>query len=59
MANLTEEQMEIIAERAAGKAIEKVYTAIGESVVKKLYWVIGVAVVSGLVWMAGGQIPKG
>ena len=42
---LTEAEMNAIAERAADRAIEKVYEQIGKSVAQKIYWFIGVAVV--------------
>ena len=42
--NLSDGDIELIAERAAEKAIQKVYEQIGESVAKKAYWFIGVVV---------------
>lgn len=54
---LTDEQINVIAERAAEKAIAKVYEQIGRSVVKKALFVIGAAVVAVLAWLAGtGQL---
>ena len=45
IATLTDEQIELIAERAAEKAIERVYTEIGKSVVRKALWLLGIVVV--------------
>ena len=47
---LNESQIEIIAERAAEVALERVYTSIGKSVVNKVLWLAGAA---GLAVMAG------
>ncbi len=38
---LTDEQIEAIAERAAEVALNKVYTEVGKSVLKKLAWLAG------------------
>ena len=46
---LTDEQMEIIAERAAEKALAKVYTEVGKSVITKILWLVGALV---LGWAA-------
>lgn len=51
---LTEEQMNAVAELAAEKALEKVYSEVGKSIVKKLFWVAG-AVAIGLVYFLGGK----
>ena len=48
---LTDEQIDVIAERAAAKAIEKVYTEIGKNVVKRLFWLVGVATLVLLAWL--------
>lgn len=55
---LSDGEIEIIAERAAEKAIQKVYEEIGKSVAQKVYWFIGVAVVSMLMLAAGHNIIK-
>ena len=52
-ANLSEAEMDAIAERAADRAIRKMYESIGKSVAQKLYWAIGLAVVGMMFWMAG------
>ena len=51
--NLTDSQIEAIAERAAGKALEKVYAEVGKSVLKKLAWLVGLVVVSAAMYLAG------
>jgi putative NADH-flavin reductase len=50
---LTEEQLEAIAERAAERALEKVYASIGKSVVQKILWVVGAASLAIFAWMKG------
>lgn len=57
---LTDAQIEIIAERAAEVALEKVYTEVGKSVLKKLAWLTGAAVIGLFMWLAGhNSLPKG
>ena len=41
--DLSDELIEKIAERAAAKALEKVYTGVGKSVLTKLLWIFGAA----------------
>lgn len=57
MKNLTDEEIEIIAERAAEKAIEKitshVYQEIGKGVVSKFLTAVGVIVLVVLSWAYG------
>lgn len=53
---LSEEQMEMIAEKAAEKALQKVYANVGKGIVHKLAWVIGAIVVGLLFWMGGKGI---
>jgi hypothetical protein len=56
---LTDEQIEHIAERAAEVALNKVYTEVGKSVLKKLAWLTGAAVIGLAMWLAGnGSLPK-
>lgn len=50
---LTEDQLESIAERAAEKALEKVYASIGKSVIQKFLWVVGAASLAVLAWLKG------
>ena len=56
MTDLTEEQMDAIAEKAARKALQIVYAEVGQSVLKKLTWLLGVATVAGLMFLAGRQV---
>jgi hypothetical protein len=51
--HLTEEQIDAIAERAAERALEKVYTHIGRSVVSKLLWMVGACVLALSAWLHG------
>ena len=53
---LTEDQMDAIAERAAEKAIQKVYEVVGKSIVHKFFWFVGAATLAILAWMAGKGI---
>ena len=50
---LTDSEVDAIAERAAQKAIVKVYEQIGLSVAEKVFWFIGVVVVGMLLLVAG------
>ena len=57
---LTDAQIEAIAERAAEVALNRVYTEVGKSVLKKLSWITGVAVIGIFMWLAGhNALPKG
>ena len=56
-AGLTEEQIEIIAERAAEHALKKVYEEVGRSTVKFILWVVGAAVLAALAYLgASGKL---
>lgn len=55
---LTEAEIEHIAERAAVKALEKVYQEIGKSVANKIFWALGVVVVGALMWVGAREIGK-
>jgi preprotein translocase subunit SecF len=57
-ANLTEAEMDAIAERAADRAIRRIYEQIGKSVAQKVYWAIGVAVVGMMMLLAGNGMSK-
>jgi hypothetical protein len=50
---LTDEQIEAIAERAAERALEKVYASIGKSVVQKVLWVVGAASLAVFAYFKG------
>lgn len=57
---LTDDQIEAIAERAAEVAFEKIYQEVGKSVLKKLAWLAGAATVGLVMWLGGhGSLPKG
>ena len=53
MEPLTEEQIEAIAERAANKALEKVYAQIGKSVIHKFLWLVGAASLAVFAYFKG------
>jgi len=50
---MTPEEIDSLAERAAEKALAKVYADIGQSVLKRIAWIAGVAVVSLVIFLAG------
>jgi hypothetical protein len=52
-AALTDEQIELIAERAAEKALEKVYASVGRSVVQKFLWILGASALALAAWLKG------
>ena len=55
---LSEEQLEAIAQRAAERAINKVYTEVGKSTVRAALWVIGAGCAAILAWLGlSGKIP--
>tara|TARA_R110000787_G_scaffold130750_2_gene242700 strand:- start:1490 stop:1684 length:195 start_codon:yes stop_codon:yes gene_type:complete len=56
---LTEADIDRIAEKAADRALEKVYADVGKSVSKKLMWIMGVVSISLIVWLSSfGGITK-
>lgn len=55
---LTEAEIEHIAERAAEKAIQKVYSEIGKSVAQKIFWVLGVVTVGLFMFVSGREVLK-
>jgi hypothetical protein len=57
-ANLTEAEMDAIAERAADRAIRKMYESIGKSVAQKIYWAIGIVVVGMVILLAGTGVKQ-
>ena len=54
---LTEHDIDHIAEKAADKALEKVYSEIGKNVVKKMLWVLGAGTIAVLIWL-NSPTPK-
>ena len=56
---LTEHDIDEIAEKAAERALEKVYAQIGQNLLKKAAWLVGVAAVGIAMWLGGnGNLPK-
>jgi len=56
---LTDAQIEAIAQRAAQVALERVYIEVGRNVLKKLAWLTGVAIIGLALWLAGhNSLPK-
>lgn len=51
--NRIDARMEAIAELAAKKALEHVYSDIGKGVLTKLIWLVGIAFLAFLAWLAG------
>ena len=56
--NLSEAEMDAIAERAADRAIRKMYEQIGKSVAQKVYWAVGIVVVGMMMLLAGNGIKQ-
>ena len=57
-ANLSEAEMDAIAERAADRAIRKMYEQIGKSVAQKVYWAVGIVVVGMMMLLAGNGMKQ-
>lgn len=55
---LSEDQIERIAERAAEVALERVYTSIGKSVVNKVLWLVGAAALAVYAYFQGTGVSK-
>ncbi len=56
---LTEHDIDEIAEKAAERALEKVYAQVGQNILKKLTWLIGIAAIGLAMWLGGnGNLPK-
>lgn len=56
---LSDEQINLIAERAAEVALERVYTQIGKSIVSKFLWLCGAAALAVAAWLNGAGHLKG
>lgn len=50
---LTDEQIEKIAEKAAEVAFRRIYEQVGKSVIHKVYWFVGAGVIALMYWLAG------
>ena len=55
---LTDEQIDHIAEKAAEVAFKKIYEEVGRSVVKKIFWIVGAGALGLMIWMAGNGSLK-
>jgi hypothetical protein len=55
---LSDEQINHIAEKAAEVAFKKIYEEVGRSVVKKVFWIVGAGALGLLFWMAGNGTLK-
>jgi len=56
---LSDAQIDTIAEKAAEKAFNKIYAEVGKSVLTKLAWLTGAAVVGLFIWLGGhNSLPK-
>ena len=56
---LTEADIDRIAEKAASRAIEKVYAEVGRSFAKRFFYIMGVIGIGIAMWLAGtGNLPK-
>jgi len=53
---LTEAEIEHIAERAAQKALEKVYSEIGRNVAHKILWFLGAAAIGLVMYISGKEL---
>lgn len=48
---MDENEIEQIAERAAAKALEKVYAEVGKSIVSKLFYIVGAIAIGLFLWL--------
>lgn len=55
--SISEQDIENIAERAATKALEKVYSEIGKSVVQKVLYLVGAVCIAVAAWVSSGKPP--
>ncbi len=55
---LTETEIDRIAEKAAEKALNIVYREIGKGVLRKLAWLAGIAFLGLLTWLSGKGLIK-
>jgi hypothetical protein len=58
MSSLSDAEIEHIADKAAEKAIVKVYEQIGRSVAQRVFWFIGVIFVSGCALLVGTNVLR-
>ena len=55
---LTDEQIDHIAEKAAEVAFKKIYEEVGRSVVKKIFWIVGAGALGLMILMSGNGSLK-
>ena len=53
---LTTDDIEMIAERAADKALEKVYADIGQSMMRRVVWAVGTIVLAMAFWVSSTKL---
>tara|TARA_R110002012_G_scaffold157962_1_gene319306 strand:+ start:505 stop:684 length:180 start_codon:yes stop_codon:yes gene_type:complete len=53
---LTTDDIEMIAERAADKALEKVYADIGQSMIRRVVWAVGTIVLAMAFWVSSTKL---
>lgn len=59
VSRFTDDEIEEIANAAAERVLEKVYSEVGKSVLKKLSWLAGAAVVGIATWLTSkGYLSK-
>ncbi len=60
MGGLTEDEIDKITERAAERALEKVYIELGRSIIRRVFWLVGVVALAFAALLAGkGVISPG
>lgn len=55
---LSEDEIDKLADKAAEKALNKVYQEVGKSVLRKAAWALGIGVSALLVWAGGKGLIK-
>lgn len=50
---MSDAEIDVIAERAAKRALQLVYAEVGQSVLKKIAWLAGVVVLGLALWLIG------
>ncbi len=56
---LTEHDIDEIAEKAAERALEKVYAQVGQNILKKITWLLGLVAIGLAMWLgSNGNLPK-
>ena len=56
---LTTDDIEMIAERAAEKALEKVYAEVGKTTVNRIFWALGTLAIAVAVWWTANSGGNG